>query len=1102
MSIEKGVSVKEAKKRALNNERAARPNATEAQIQKTIESDLNDYITEKYREDIVAKGQDVSKIFPLVEKYYKGEPEMVLELTKTITNIYDKNEIKEFFRDPRRLYKKYKGLRMRELTKYKPEIENIIQDLKESFPEADFFKDQDKYNNFREKHSKQENLEKTNLLKEIKKRVKVKFYRVKDKNSNYKKTKITKKAKEEIRDIKEKYSKDFEKMPVAELKNIVARLQEIEKIGKEERKEMAEQSKVKSNELQAQAAQVIEASENYFGTPLSLSTTTEIAKFKRDLKDKSVYGDGSVFIVKGRPTMVGEVRKMVKKGEDLGEVIQVLEKTTKNEEERKGFLARISDAIYPPSAKDFETLLYSLYGKGESGKNFFSKLLDTLDNAVAEEIVLNQSFLTNFKKIQKKYGRPKEMNKATGIMSEGRTPMDIKVGEAIYIYNFIKDPRMHDKLIQGGITYDVMNKIVDFMEKKNNYKKFAEELTTMYGMYRNDIEVVLDQEGYETFGDPTYSSYDDSVKTYYDENIKAKMSKDEALKDAFERADRTFNMLEKIYGGVDNIPVHIPYTPSRVESVTDEMDVQKLMDPKNDNNAITVLTGNLAAKKQGGELNWRGVYPADIANQYSNGVLHAVAFMNFFKESNSIFSKKNLERIRVLKGDDFVKELKASLGRMITNSRTYGMKPESYQMWFEKYIRGSQGLIMFLNTKSAMLQLVSSANYMAEMGPDYLRYANEIKRSDIKEITNSPYIKNRLEGTAGDVLMDELINGKGNLAQDMFSKTAKFGYSLTKGADATAIVLGGVPYYVAKRQMYIEKGMSPEQAKKKAMVDFIKISEKGQQSKMLSRLSSQQISSLPKTILAFANVPLQYNRIMYQAALDIKNGRGNPIKNVMKIGYYLTLQNFLFSALQQGLFALAFGEMEEEEERVYRNTINSTVNTLLRGLGVVGATLATAKDIALYLQYESEGKQADKVGYKIGEMVLGTAPGVGYKYSQIMRAFRNAKYAKEGDFETFSLPYTNIGIDVTAKERPFIEGASVLANIPLNRSMILYEQLADATNSNYEAWQRLGRIGGWNRWYLGMPAKWEEKKEIEKLKKHIRTTTPIRDLPPPGSLYK
>ena len=64
---------------------------------------------------------------------------------------------------------------------------------------------------------------------------------------------------------------------------------------------------------------------------------------------------------------------------------------------------------------------------------------------------------------------------------------------------------------------------------------------------------------------------------------------------------------------------------------------------------------------------------------------------------------------------------------------------------------------------------------------------------------------------------------------------------------------------------------------------FRELAEEAQQSSRVDRISAQQAGPLGRIILAFANTPMQYTRLIKKAALDLKNGRGNPITNISKI---------------------------------------------------------------------------------------------------------------------------------------------------------------------------------------------------------------------------
>jgi hypothetical protein len=140
------------------------------------------------------------------------------------------------------------------------------------------------------------------------------------------------------------------------------------------------------------------------------------------------------------------------------------------------------------------------------------------------------------------------------------------------------------------------------------------------------------------------------------------------------------------------------------------------------------------------------------------------------------------------------------------------------------------------------------------------------------------------------------------------------------------------------------------------MKEFRQVSERSQQSSDPSKISSQQSGDLGRIILQYANTPMQYARIQKRAVQDIANGRGDMKANVSKIIYYGFLQNLMFNALQQGAFALGFGDdfTDKDEEEKTINTINGMLDSSLRGLGLGGVTLQVLKNLGLDIYKRSE----------------------------------------------------------------------------------------------------------------------------------------------------
>ena len=95
---------------------------------------------------------------------------------------------------------------------------------------------------------------------------------------------------------------------------------------------------------------------------------------------------------------------------------------------------------------------------------------------------------------------------------------------------------------------------------------------------------------------------------------------------------------------------------------------------------------------------------------------------------------------------------------------------------------------------------------------------------------------------------------------------------------------------------------------------------------------------------------MQYNRLIKRAAQDFINGRGDNKANISKILYYGAIQNAIFYSLQQALFAVTFGDDEEEDEKneqKYARVANGMIDTILRGSGIYGAIFATTKNTVL-----------------------------------------------------------------------------------------------------------------------------------------------------------
>ena len=280
--------------------------------------------------------------------------------------------------------------------------------------------------------------------------------------------------------------------------------------------------------------------------------------------------------------------------------------------------------------------------------------------------------------------------------------------------------------------------------------------------------------------------------------------------------------------------------------------------------------------------------------------------------------------------------------------------------------------------------------------------------------------------------------------------------------------------------------MSKAEAETRAFEDFRENAEESQQSSRPDRISMQQAGPLGRLILAFANTPAQYARLTDKAIRDLKNNRGDAKTNISKIIYYTTIQNLIFNAIQQAIFAMAFDDEEPEDEEKkdkYISIANGMADSLLRGTGFAGAAVSVGKNAIIRIFDEMEKKQPklEKVGYELTKI----SPPISAKLSRINQAARSYQWDKDqminGGWGLDNPAYLAAGNVVSA-----------LTNVPIDRGIKKANNIVRSTESDLELWERLALIGGWQDWEIGLdketkqtkpqPRKSRKKKTIKKRK--------------------
>jgi len=473
-----------------------------------------------------------------------------------------------------------------------------------------------------------------------------------------------------------------------------------------------------------------------------------------------------------------------------------------------------------------------------------------------------------------------------------------------------------------------------------------------------------------------------------------------------------------------------------------------------------------------------GNITSDIVNEINK--VNRKEYMREFNENlDIIFSDKVMNKLEAAYGPRYVEALRDMFRRMKSGSN----RPVGNSRIVDgllNWLNNSVGAIMFLNTRSAVLQTISAVNFI-NFGNNNLiaagkAFANQKQYwKDFMTLFNSPYLVERRDGLKINVSESEIadaVSESSNKPKAFLNLLLSKGFVLTRFADSFAIAAGGSTFYRNQVKAYMKSGMDQATAEKQAFDDFYAIAEESQQSSNPSKISQQQASGAGRVILAFANTPMQYARIIKKATQDLAAGRGDWKTNVSKIVYYGAMQNLIFNALQTALFALAFGEEDEEKEDKTGRIANGMADSLLRGLGIQGAAVVAIKDalITIYKQANKE-KGAPEFRKAIADL-FGFSPPLDSKVRKLTSGLNTLSWEREKmSQEGFSL-----------NNPAYLAFAQVLAgltNVPLDRAIQKINNLRAVTSDSSAKWQKVALLMGWSTWDLGLPYYGVEDKEVQ-----------------------
>ena len=482
------------------------------------------------------------------------------------------------------------------------------------------------------------------------------------------------------------------------------------------------------------------------------------------------------------------------------------------------------------------------------------------------------------------------------------------------------------------------------------------------------------------------------------------------------------------------------------------------------------------------------------------------------KAVETIFSESNMNKLKVQHGTKFVESLENTLERMKTGRNTTQSLDSDTRAMLQ-FIAGAVGNIMFLNTRSAGLQLLSATNFMAAGDNTWGKSLKTMftkmptLAKDYKMLMNTDFLldrRNALKMDVNDSDLARIAEGKG--LQGKLARFLQWGYLFTQAADSRAIALGGAVYYRNAYDKLIKQGVNPKAAKEQALLETTEHAQSSQQSSRADKISKQQASTGGRLMLAFANTPMQYNRIVQKSYLDLVNKRGNKGKNLYNMAYYGLIQNMLFTVAQGAMLSAVwgtlFGDDEEEDKLNYDDGVsiaNGVLASWLRGMGIWGNAINALKQTFMNVHAESKKKRPE---YDVAAIkgLTSIIPAVGSKFSKIYTTTRAIEYNK--DF-LFDVNEGNVFKNYAKMPGVIMLGqTAAFMNIPLDRVQVKLANLMDAANyAQSDLRKTSGLLFGHSLWTLQSDeekeADYAEQKERRKaIKKQRKFEEEVKDLSP------
>ena len=431
---------------------------------------------------------------------------------------------------------------------------------------------------------------------------------------------------------------------------------------------------------------------------------------------------------------------------------------------------------------------------------------------------------------------------------------------------------------------------------------------------------------------------------------------------------------------------------------------------------------------------------------YISGDLYRESFSEFRDLQSKVFNKAAMDKIISQHGEKYAKALENSLSRMRTGKTGAGPQDSVTQKWND-WALGSVGTIMFLNFRSAGLQTLSMGNYGFNSKNPMAFIANLAKgiatmpidmlnpNSGLRKRFGSNYLKERRARAGFDVNLNDLYEsiGKNDGVPEVIKKILNFGFKATALADSLAIAMGG--------EAFVKAGGTEANWKEQT--------EEAQQSSRPDRVSEWQTSGASKYILAFANTPQQYFRLSQKAFRTIKDKNATSREKASafgRIGYYMAIQNAIFTAAQTASLALLSGFTgDDEEDKKALNAYNSMSSTILRGMGLYGAVIDAGKNVLVESINQNSKARPDHVATLLKAASI--SPPLSKKLNDLKSIGHAHNYNNDDKWTTTAA-----------------KGVAVTTNLPTDWVQKKGKAIQNLSNEQFTAIQKLLMLAGYSEY--------------------------------------